>query len=169
MILLILIYRISHKPKKKLEVGVGIGIFLIDKKEQKILIGKRPEGGLFGLPGGWLEFNEEFEETAQRELKEETGLLLEKRRFKHIKTLNCIWTEYKYHNLSVVMYAEIDSDERRKIINAEPEKCCGWFWTTIEELRKEENLSRLFYPIRTMLEEMPSLKTVGDLKKLVVD
>jgi ADP-ribose pyrophosphatase YjhB (NUDIX family) len=150
--------------RKKLEVGIGIGIFIIDPKEQKLLIGKRNEKELFGLPGGWLEKYEEFEEAAQRELFEETGLKLDKSRFKHIITLNCVFIENDYHSLSVVVYTEINDDERDEIFNKEPSKCRGWFWTTIEECRKYEN--RLFYPIRTLLNELPDLKDIQYLKKM---
>ena len=119
---------------------------------------------MFGLPGGWLEKYEEFEEAAQRELFEETGLNLDKERFKHIITLNCVFTEEDYHSLSVVVYTEINDEERDQIINKEPAKCRGWFWASIEECRKFEN--DLFYPIRTMLDELPDLKDVNYLKKM---
>ena len=145
-------------------MGIGIGIFIIDPKEEKLLIGKRTEKELFGLPGGWLEKFEEFEDAAKRELFEETGLKLDKNRFKHIITLNCVFTESDYHSLSVVVYTEIDDEERDQIYNKEPSKCRGWFWTTIEECRKNEN--RLFYPIRTMLDELPDLKDVKYLKAM---
>ena len=147
-----------------MEVGVGIGIFIIDPKEQKLLIGKRNEKELVGLPGGWLERFEEFEETASRELKEETDLKLDKKRFEHIITLNCVFVDNDYHSLSIVMYAEINDEERDQIKNKEPGKCRGWFWTTIEELRKYKD--RLFYPIRSLLDEFPNLNDVKDLKNL---
>ena len=152
-----------HPNKKKLEVGVGIGIFIVEPKDGKILIGKRKED-LFGLPGGWLEKFEDFEEAASRELFEETGLKLDIKRFKHIITLNCLFLEDDYHSLSVVMYAEITDDERDEICNKEPSKCWGWFWATIEKCR--ENKERLFYPLRTMLDELPELHDVKYLKKM---
>ena len=55
-----------HQNKRKAELGVGIGIFIVDPKDGEILLGKRKED-LFGLPGGWLEKFEEFEEAASRE------------------------------------------------------------------------------------------------------
>ena len=119
---------------------------------------------MFGLPGGWLEKYEEFEEAAQRELFEETGLNLDKDRFKHIITLNCVFTEEDYHSLSVVVYTEINDEERDQIINKEPSKCRGWFWASIEECRKFK--TDLFYPIRTMLDKLPDLKDVNYLKKM---
>ena len=152
-----------YPPKKKLEVGIGIGIFIVDPKEGKIVLGKRKEE-LFGLPGGWLEKFEEFEDAAQRELFEETGLKLDKKRFKHIITLNCLFLEEEYHSLSVVMYTEITDDERDEIYNKEPDKCRGWFFASIEECRKQRE--RLFYPLRTMLDELPDLQDVKYLKKM---
>ena len=152
-----------HPIKKKPEVGIGIGIFVVEPKEAKILLGKRKEE-LFGLPGGWLEKFEEFEEAASRELFEETGLKLDVKRFKHIITLNCLFLEDDYHSLSVVMYTEITDDERDDIYNKEPSKCRGWFWDTIEKCR--ENHDRLFYPLRTMLDVLPELKDVKYLKKM---
>ena len=152
-----------HQNKRKAEVGVGIGIFIVDPKDGEILLGKRKED-LFGLPGGWLEKFEEFEEAASRELFEETGLKLDTKRFKHIITLNCLFLEDDYHSLSVVMYAEITDDERDEIYNKEPSKCRGWFWATIEKCRK--NRERLFYPLRTMLDELPELQDVKYLKKM---
>jgi len=153
---------ITHQIKKK-EVGIGIGIFIIDPRDEKFLIGKRKDD-LFGLPGGWLEKYESFEDTASRELFEETGLLLDKNKFIHIITLNCLYLESDYHSLSIVMYTEINDDERDQIYNKEPSKCKGWFWTDIEKCK--ENKERLFYPLRTMLDELPDLKDVKYLKKM---
>ena len=100
-----------HNHRKKPEVGIGIGIFIIDPKTEELLIGKRNEKELFGLPGGWLEKFEEFEQAAKRELFEETGLELDESRFTHIITLNCVFTENDYHSLSVVVYAEINDED----------------------------------------------------------
>ena len=136
-------------------MGIGIGIFIVDPKEGTIVLGKRKED-LFGLPGGWLEKYEEFEDAAKRELFEETGLELDKKRFIHIITLNCLFLENDYHSLSVVMYTEITDDERDQIINKEPSKCRGWFFDTIQKCR--DNKERLFYPLRTMLDQLPDLK-----------
>ena len=58
----------------------------------------------------------------------------------------------------------MNEDERDEICNKEPSKCRGWFWTTIEECRK--NKDRLFHPLRTMLDEVPELKDVNYLKKM---
>ena len=56
---------------------VGVGVII--KKDDKILLGKRLSGhgaGTYQLPGGHLEFNESFEACAEREALEETGLVV---------------------------------------------------------------------------------------------
>ncbi|WP_244876872.1 NUDIX hydrolase [Acidocella facilis] len=54
---------------------IGIGIVLI-KGDEVLLVkrGKPPGAGLWSLPGGKQELGETAEETARRELFEETGL-----------------------------------------------------------------------------------------------
>lgn len=61
---------------KKNDMPVGINPIILDK-EGKILLGLRKNcygAGTWGLPGGKLQIFETFEETAVREIKEETNL-----------------------------------------------------------------------------------------------
>ncbi|RUR09862.1 NUDIX hydrolase [Legionella sp. km772] len=56
---------------------VGIGVLIFD--QDKLLLGQRQQShgnATWGPPGGHLEFGEEFEECACREVKEETGLII---------------------------------------------------------------------------------------------
>jgi 8-oxo-dGTP pyrophosphatase MutT (NUDIX family) len=61
---------VGHKPL----ILVGSVVIVLDD-EGRILMQKRREPyGSWGLPGGLMELGESSEETAKREVKEETGL-----------------------------------------------------------------------------------------------
>jgi 8-oxo-dGTP diphosphatase len=132
-------------------------------KNDRILLGKRKDSGLFGLPGGWLEKGEEWDTCAARELKEETGLEKKVETFRHVSTLNCKALESNYHNISCIMYNEIGVDDA--IRNTEPEKCFGWYWVGFKEMR--EHIDKLFHPLKDFLNKFPGLNTVYDLKKMI--
>jgi 8-oxo-dGTP pyrophosphatase MutT (NUDIX family) len=51
----------------------GSAVILIDR-EGRILLQRRSDNGCWGLPGGSMELGESFQETARREVFEETGL-----------------------------------------------------------------------------------------------
>jgi len=63
-------YSTEVLPGTKVKIGVGV---FIRNKEGKILLEKRSDNGLWGLPGGKVEPGETIENTAIREVKEETG------------------------------------------------------------------------------------------------
>ena len=113
------------------------------------MIGKRKESGHYGLPGGWLELGEEWEDCASRELFEETGLKKPIDFFHHIHTLNCKKLEYNFHSISCIMMNEVQDNEIDDIYNKEPNKCYGWFWTNVENMRK--NIDKLFHPLQDFL------------------
>lgn len=142
---------------------VGVGIFLVDEKQDKILIGRRIDKGRYGLPGGWIEFGEEWEECASRELKEETGLVKDYACFRHINTFNAFERESNFHSVSCVMLCEVTEEEINKITNKEPRKCCGWFWISINELR---NIEALFNPLKMFLKMYPQITKASDLRNI---
>ena len=58
-------------------VTVDIAIFMPNGGDFKVLLIQRaqePYRGLYALPGGFIDIQETLEETARRELEEETGL-----------------------------------------------------------------------------------------------
>lgn len=64
-------------PYPRPSVTVDIAIFVPENDKFKLLLIQRaqePFKGLYALPGGFLDINETLEETARREILEETGL-----------------------------------------------------------------------------------------------
>ncbi len=54
-------------------VKAGVGVVVIDDRG-RILLERRSDNGMWGLPGGAIEPGESVSDTALREVKEETGL-----------------------------------------------------------------------------------------------
>jgi len=60
-------------------ITVGAGVIV--RKDRAVLLQRRRDGGDWSLPGGAKELGESLEETARRELFEETGLTARTLRF----------------------------------------------------------------------------------------
>lgn len=58
-------------------IMVVAGAFVFDE-ENRVLMQKRSDNGQWGFPGGFMELGESVQDTARREVYEETGLHLEK-------------------------------------------------------------------------------------------
>lgn len=63
---------VGHQP-----IILPGSVVLILNSENEVLLQKRRDGG-WGLPGGLMEMGESLEETAKREVMEETGFLIDK-------------------------------------------------------------------------------------------
>ncbi len=60
---------IGHRPL----ILVGANVLILDDR-RRLLLQRRTDNGLWGLPGGGMEPGETLEETARREVREECGL-----------------------------------------------------------------------------------------------
>jgi len=102
-----------------------VGTTVIVLKDDKVLLGKRKGShaeGTWNFPGGHLEFGENVEECAKREVKEEAGIEI-----KNIKAgpyTNDIFDQEK-HYITLFLISEYDSGEVRVM---EPDKCDEWDW-----------------------------------------
>lgn len=121
----------SNISKKYPKVGVGI---MIQNKDGQILLGLRKGAhgsGEWSFPGGHLEFGETIFETAKREVKEETELIINQCDLISVADeMRYIKTDDK-HYLNIGVKAEY---EEGTPIVAEPDKCQEWKWFDFEEL-----------------------------------
>ncbi|MBU9720376.1 MULTISPECIES: NUDIX hydrolase [Bacillaceae] len=69
-------YLRSMVGKSKVMMVVA-GAFVFDE-DNRLLLQQRSDTGQWGLPGGFMEFDETVQDTARREVFEETGLYLGK-------------------------------------------------------------------------------------------
>ncbi len=131
---------------------VGIGVLIV--KDGKVLLGERMGAhgsGLFALPGGHLEFGETFEETAQREVEEETGMT-----GIHLVGLVSVGNDVMYnkHYVALGILAEWVSGEPYA---AEPKKCKGWQWYDPKHLP-----TNIFLPSKKVIENWLAGRVYSD-------
>jgi ADP-ribose pyrophosphatase YjhB (NUDIX family) len=87
------------------------GVVVLIEKDEHVLLGKRKGGfgkGKWGLPQGYIEFNEDFLTAAIREVKEETGLKVE---IQSIINVVSNLLSPRLHTLAIVLQAGIIGGE----------------------------------------------------------
>jgi 8-oxo-dGTP diphosphatase len=121
---------------------VGVGVLTIH--EGLVLLGRRKGShgaGSWSAPGGKLEFGEELETCARRELLEETGLQVSNIELGPYS--NDVFASAGRQFLTVFVMARGISGVAR---NLEPDKCEGWAWFPWDHLP-----APLFAPLQTLL------------------
>src|SRR5271154_2282050 len=113
----------ENRPK------VGIGVMVI--KGGKVLLGKRKGShgeGEYAWLGGHMEHMESFEECAQREVFEETGMKIGNIKFLRLFNLKSYPPK---HYVDLAFVAQWISGEAKVM---EPEKCEEWDWYDMDNL-----------------------------------
>ena len=87
------------------------GVVVVIEKDGQVLLGKRSGSfgkGKWGLPQGYIEFEEDFLTAAIREVKEETGLDVEIR-----SILNVVsnFLSPRLHTLAIILLAGVEAGE----------------------------------------------------------
>jgi 8-oxo-dGTP diphosphatase len=95
----------------------------------------------WSIPGGHLEFGESFEETAAREVKEETGLTVKNIRFGAVT--NDYFPDEGKHYISIWMISDYDNGEEKI---TEPDIYINQKWVSFDNLP-----SPLFLPWNQLL------------------
>lgn len=119
---------------------VGVSVLIV--QNDNLLLGKRlgsHGAGTWSAPGGHLEFGETWEQCANREVFEETGMVLNKCYF--LSATNDLHEE-GLHYVTLFLRATSISGTPR---NLEPEKCEGWDWFPLRNLP-----SPLFLPMHNL-------------------
>jgi len=108
---------------------VRIGVAVVIRKGNQVLLGKclKSHGiGTWHTPGGHIEFGETPEQTARREVIEETGLELGLiRKLYYLPYVNTVFEGDRKHYITLFMEAKYIGGEP---VAKEPEKCSEWLW-----------------------------------------
>ena len=118
---------------------------------------------LYGLPGGKIELFEEPEESAARELKEETNILLKPEDFKLIKVKNFKNREKELHYVNFYYFVRFPFE--RKLKNLEYEKTQEWIWMDEDEISKKNN--EIFWWLLLFAADYGGIHNLMDLLKTV--
>jgi 8-oxo-dGTP diphosphatase len=143
-----------EEQKKKVKVGFGV---MMLNEEEKVLLGRRNEDsekadselkgeGTWTMPGGKLEFQESFEQGAEREVMEETGMKLNK------VDVICVNNDKinAAHFVTIGLFSE-DFEGEPKVM--EPDEITEWDWFSLGELPE-----KLFFPSAKVLENYKQKK-----------
>lgn len=111
--------------------------------------------GIWSFPGGKIDFGENWFNTTQREVLEETGLLTEKFKFQGLT--NDVFIDDKKHFVNLIISCKTSDDKTLQIIKS---KCEKMMWITIEEFKNFKE--PLFLSLKNVL-------AVIDLEKICKD
>ncbi|MFO0867200.1 MAG: NUDIX hydrolase [Gemmataceae bacterium] len=107
-------------------VTVDIAIVSKDEPRRILLIRRKsdPFAGAWALPGGFIEMDETLDESARRELQEETGLTT--RRLEQVGIFGDPGRDPRGRTISVAYLTEVDPD-KLKPAAADDAAEVGWF------------------------------------------
>ncbi len=131
---------------------VGIGVMLL--RENKILLGKRNDNpekasselkgeGTWTMPGGKIHFGEKWQDAARREVKEETGIILNKESLSIVRVNNDIIPNK--HFVTICIKCEDFQGEAQVL---EPEEITEWKWFEFSSLP-----SNIYIPSKKAIDE----------------
>lgn len=135
---------IETTPPKSKKIGVGFGVMML--RDNRVLLGKRhidPEKadselhgeGTWTMPGGKLDFGESFEGGTVRELREETGIVIQESDLEVISLSNDIVHDAHFVTIGLLCKLEPGSgmyEQEPQIM--EPDEITQWKWFALDEL-----------------------------------
>ena len=145
----------AYMPKPKLERRVSCGVSVVITKRIRqpgvhrvlSLMGKRKGShgaGTWAFPGGWMEHGQSFQETAEREVMEETGLKLTGP-VEIVTAISTVFPDRDVHSVTIMLKAPHWEGEPKTM---EPDKLDGdWQWFDLDNDPPEP----LFEPVKAEL------------------
>ncbi len=132
------------------KVGVGFGVLIL--KDNKVLLGKRHDDaekadselhgeGTWTMPGGKMHFGETFEQSAAREVEEETSIIINQENLKLISIANDRVEDAHFVTIGFLCQ---DFQGEAKIM--EPDEITQWQWFELNNLPE-----KLFFPSAEIL------------------
>ncbi|VUC22475.1 unnamed protein product, partial [Clonostachys rosea] len=152
----------STPSAQQARVGTAAIVFNAKNPDQ-FLIGKRTSKShgtdTWQLPGGHLDFGEEIETGAAREVEEETAL--------NVKALGVVAVTNDVfenedpsqvkHYITLFVACEMKEADAVPLIT-EPDKCAEWRWETWDGLKeRKKNGEALFLPLEHLLSRKEGL------------
>lgn len=134
-----------ERPQEKPKTRPGVGVGVIIKKDNKILLQKRIGAhgvGTWSAPGGHMEFGESPEQTALRETLEEVNVSIKNP--KVVGITNDISHSEQKHYITIFVEAEYAGGEVK--IN-EPDRTSDIGWFSLDNLP-----APLFLPLKNFVE-----------------
>lgn len=140
-------------------IHIGVMVLILNP-DGEVLLGKRKNAfaaGEYGIPSGHMESGETFMQAAQREIKEETGLVVSEDNLVLFAISNYLVIEW---NRQYVTFDFVTTIPNQKIIPAEPDKCESWEWYNLDTLPQP-----LHHPAGRTIKQYQQYQ---DSKKLVI-
>lgn len=85
---------VGERAGRQGKLAVGCSATVFDAAQQRMLLGRRADGGQWGVPGGYMEAGESLTEACAREVWEETGLEVRVTRLIGVYTTPHLLVEY---------------------------------------------------------------------------